>query len=98
MIVLLGLNGFNYLTVSQIRSIFYPSDQVFEHISSLMRGENRLLEAYFDMKANYYLNNSTGLTASFFDRVQVHLNQSAKEWNTYANDLSTVLKNDDPSF
>lgn len=72
-LLLLAFNGFNFLATENIRFISKPTKDVMELVNALMRGENRLLEAYFDLKADYYLNNPQGFTEEFFDKVQKHL-------------------------
>ena len=45
-LLLLAFNGFNFLATENIRFISKPTKDVMELVNALMRGENRLLEAY----------------------------------------------------
>ena len=63
-----------------------------------MRGENRLLEGYFELKAGYYLNGTQALSPSFFTAIEDHLHQAGLEWNAYSNEVSYILRDYDPTF
>ena len=72
LIVFFAANGVNYLVNSNIRSFIAPSKMIIHDFNSLMRGENKFIEGYVQLKAQYYLN-SSNMNASFFDQVQRHL-------------------------
>ena len=77
LIIFLILNGFNYLINDNIQKFIAPSQTVFDDLNSLMRGENRLIEGYLDLKQQYYLNTSN-FTPEFFDQVTFHLDSAGK--------------------
>lgn len=92
------LNAMNYLNNNQIRTTVGPSNTLIRLIDSLMRGENRLLESYFELKANYYLDNPQGMNLQFFTQVQKHIDDSGKDWNYYASELSILLVEYSPAL
>jgi hypothetical protein len=52
-----------------------------------MRGENRLLEGYLELKANYYLNPST-FSPAVFSQIEAHLSEYGRNWTLFASDLA----------
>jgi hypothetical protein len=97
LVFVMAFNGFNYLATDNIYQFFHPSTQIIDKVNLLMRGENRLLEGYFELKANYYLNPST-FSPAVFSQIEAHLSEYGRNWTFFANDLAYSLDNYDPSF
>ena len=55
----LALNAINAYLIIRSNDIFDASEKMMVNINSLMDSENYILEAYFDLKAEYLIKQST---------------------------------------
>lgn len=49
---------------------------MMNQVNNLMRAENKMLEAYFDLKSAYYINADKYLTAELILQVEATLNKT----------------------
>lgn len=63
-----------------------------------MRSENKLLEAYFDLRGAYSLNPDKYINQTLYDNILVFLNNSDTKFNNVANQLTTIFDGYDSNY
>ncbi len=63
-----------------------------------MRSENKLLEAYFDLRSAYSLNPDSYVNQTLYDNILLFLNHSDTKFNNVANQLTTIYDGYDSTY
>jgi hypothetical protein len=63
-----------------------------------MRSENKLLEAYFNLRAAYSLDAKSYVNQTLYDSLIVYLNETDTKFNNVADHLTTIFNSYDPTY
>ena len=67
--VIIFLNLMFVFTISKVKNLFGPIELMMKNINNLMDSENYLLEAYFDLKAKFIIEENYNVNPDFFDEL-----------------------------